>query len=405
MQQKVTTLPVKPSPAPPTPSVHRTHKSVPCLKDAILRLPRGSGDWRVEGVPGLYVRVGTQSRTFRLQRRVGGRLAVRVLGDLDRLNAAEARRLATRLWQTLAPAPPDGRITLERALEIYLEEKALAAKTRHIYAYALRRYLADWMGTTLEALGRDRAGFRARLLRIAREHGRAIAVQVLGCFRAVYNYHRKVLPELPECPAAAVELARAKPRDWALSDEALRQWWAAVQKLNPLKRTLWLTLLLTGARADSVRMLRWEDVDFERKILRFSTAKAGRCYSVPMPERLVRILSWWRTQAPPSQWVFPSLRRPDSPLAEQVRDDRRGVVSAHHLRHTMRTRLAEVGATPDLARIALGHSMTGDVSSGYITPSLLVEAVRPLMNGVAERYAQVLGWDGNEGQSECEERN
>lgn len=64
----------------------------------------------------------------------------------------------------------------------------------------------------------------------------------------------------------------------------------------------------------------------------------------------------------------------------------------HGLRHTLRTRLAEVGATPDLARIALGHSMTGDVSSSYITATLLVEAVRPLMNAVAERYAEIMKW-------------
>lgn len=179
-----------------------------------------------------------------------------------------------------------------------------------------------------------------------------------------------------------------------MSDKELRLWWEAVQKLNPLKRTMWLTLLLTGARADSVRMLRWEDVDFKRKTIRFSTAKAGRNYSVPMADRLVKLLEEWRQSAPPSEWVFPSPRRPDSPLAGQVRDDKRGVASAHHLRHTMRTRLAEIGATPDLARIALGHSMTGDVSRGSITPHLLVEAVRPLFNAVAEKYAQVLGWDG-----------
>ncbi len=59
----------------------------------------------------------------------------------------------------------------------------------------------------------------------------------------------------------------------------------------------------------------------------------------------------------------------------------------------MRTRLAEAGATPDLARIALGHSLTQDVSQRYITTSLLIEAVRPLMNAVAERYAAIMGWD------------
>jgi integrase len=75
-----------------------------------------------------------------------------------------------------------------------------------------------------------------------------------------------------------------------------------------------------------------------------------------------------------------------------VRDDKRGVASAHHLRHTYRTVLAELGATPDQARLLMGHSLGSDVSSGYITAPLLLESLRPLANAVARRYAAVLGW-------------
>lgn len=106
--------------------------------------------------------------------------------------------------------------------------------------------------------------------------------------------------ELPECPSVAVELPGLNARDWALSDEELRKCWAAVQKLRPLKRAFWLTLSLAGARRESVRVLRWKDVDFEKNLIRFSTAKASRSCSIPMPERLAAILIDWRGQAPPS---------------------------------------------------------------------------------------------------------
>jgi integrase len=79
-----------------------------------------------------------------------------------------------------------------------------------------------------------------------------------------------------------------------------------------------------------------------------------------------------------------------------VRDEKRGVASAHHLRHTYRTVLAELGATPDQARLLLGHSLGGDVSRGYITPHLVIESLRPLAEAVASRYAQVLGWERSE---------
>jgi len=367
-------------------------KTVPCTQAAIDALPLGSGDWVVEGVPGLVVRCGAQSKSFRIQRRIQGRLVKRVLGEMS---VAAARREAMKLWAQLKPAPPEGKITLAQAWQRYLDEKALAAKTRKLYAQNLELYLADWKNRTLESVGQDRAGFRSRILQVARHHGKAAAASLLRTFRAIYNYHRRVDPHLPECPSVAVDEPRVAPRDWALSDEELRAWWAAVRRLGPLKRVWWLTALLTGARAASVNHLKWGDVDFDRKVIRFGVAKGGRSYRVPMSERLVRILAWWREQAVASEWVFASPRDPSRPLYEQVRDDRRGVVSPHHLRHTMRTRLAEVGATPDLARIALGHSLRQDVSQRYLTPQLLVEAVRPLMNAVAERYAQVLTWDSD----------
>jgi hypothetical protein len=73
-----------------------------------------------------------------------------------------------------------------------------------------------------------------------------------------------------------------------------------------------------------------------------------------------------------------------------VRDDKRHVHGAHHLRHTFRTVLTELGATTDQARLLMGHSLAGDVSRGYITSSLLIESLRPLANQVADHYAKIL---------------
>ena len=164
---------------------------------------------------------------------MNGKLVQRVLGEMT---LAQARRQARKVWVALKAPPAGGKTTLEEAWETYLAERPLAEKTRRIYRDNCERYLADWKRRPLEALGADRAGFRARLLAIAREHGPAVAFQTLRCFRAVYNYRRLVHPELPECPTVVVTLPGLKPRDWALSDEELRRWWAAVERLRPLKR-------------------------------------------------------------------------------------------------------------------------------------------------------------------------
>jgi len=366
-----------------------TRKTIPCRQAEVDAVPLGSGDWTIADVPGLVLRAGTVKKTWRVQRRVNGRLVTKVLGELT---AAAARRQASLIWQRLKPPRPDGKLTLGEAWQRYLDEKPLAPGTRRLYEYTRGKYLEEWQGRSLEQIGQDRAGMRGLYLMLARKHGKALASLVLRQFRAVYNYQRRVNPELPECPTIAVDIAPVKPRDWALSDEELRAWWAGVQRLRSLKQVLWQVMLLTGARRGSVEALRWRDVDLDRGLLHFSTAKAGRTYSVPACARLVELLRWWRDQCPPdAEWVFGSPQKPGRHVVA-ARDDRRGVVSAHHLRHTYRTTLAQLGCPPDSARLLLGHSLSGDVSRGYITAGLVVESLRPWSEAVAEKYRELLGW-------------
>jgi integrase len=232
------------------------------------------------------------------------------------------------------------------------------------------------------------------MLQVERDHGAATAALLIRTYRALHNWHRKVHPTLPESPTIACEMPRVRPRDWALDDGALRAWWQAISRLSPLKRMFWLTLLYSGARRDSVRCLRWSDISFPEKIIRFSVAKGGRVYAIPLSDRLAALLEKWREECPSDTWVFPSPQRPDQPLASQVRDDKRGVVSAHHLRHTARSVLAKLGCPETLAKAALGHSLTSTVSERYVTASVLTEPLRPYFNAMAEYYARIMNLEG-----------
>ena len=371
------------------PAAQPGKKTIPCRQAEVDAVPLDSGDWTISDVPGLILRAGATKKTWRVQRRVNGRLVTKVLGELT---AAAARRRATLIWQRLRPAPPEGKMTLDEAWRRYMDERPLAATTRRLFEYNLKKYLAEWRGRSLEQIGQDRAGVRSLYLTLSRKHGLALASQVLRQFRAVYRYWARVHLDLPPSPTDAVDIMPTKPRDWALDPEQLRAWWRAVQALKPLKQVLWQVMLLTGARRGSVEALRWRDVDIDRGLLHFSTAKGGRVYSVPACKRLVELLRAWRDQCPPNpEWVFESPQKPGRHVVA-ARDDRRGVVSAHHLRHTYRTTLAQLGCPPDSARLLLGHSLSGDVSRGYITAGLVVESLRPWSEAVAAHYSKVLGW-------------
>jgi len=380
---------VVPMPAAARPAKKKT---VPAKQAAIDALPYGSGDWVVQGVPGLVVRCGARTKVFRVLRRIAGRQVKRVLGELS---LAEAKRAALMVWRDLKPKPAGARPipTLREALESYLAEKELAPRTAEGYRYMVEKYLADWLDRRLDVLAMDRAGMRARIASLAKKHGAATAALTLRTIRAIYNWHRKVLPDLPESPTTACDTPRVKARDWALNDEELRQWWAAVQRLKPVKRVWWLTALMTGARAGSISNLKWEDVDLEKKTIRFRVVKGDRPYMIPLADRLADLLREYREKdwlLNRAGWLFPSPRDPERPLWPQVKNA--GLPAPHSMRHTMRTRLAEAGATPDLARIVLGHSLTQDVSQRYLTAHLLVEAVRPLVNAVAQKYEELMQW-------------
>jgi integrase len=374
------------------PAARKAKKTVPAKQAAIDSLPYRSGDWVVQGVPGLVVRCGARTKVFRVVRRIGGRQVKRVLGELS---LAEARRAAMQVWRDLKPKPAGAAPipTLREALESYLREKELAPRTAEDYRYTLEKYMPDLLDRRLDVLALDRAWMRARIAALAKQHGAATAALTLRVYRAVHNWARKIHPDLAESPTTACVTPRVRPRDWALADADLRRMGEAMQCLSPVKRAWWMVTLLTGARASSVTSLKWEDIDLEKKMVRFRVVKGNRPYAVPLADRLAEYLREYReVDWLPNRagWLFPSPANPEQPLWAQVRNV--GMPPAHALRHTMRTRLAEAGATPDLARIVLGHSLSQDVSQRYITASLLVEAVRPLVNAVAERYAEVLGW-------------
>lgn len=369
------------------PAAAEGRKSIPPIQAAVDALPLNSGTWRVEGSMGLYVRCRAKSKSFLVQRKVAGKLVQKVIGQVS---LAEARRRAQAIWRELRPEPEGGVPTLEEAWRRYVEDKHLRPSTRAGYLQMLGYVPESWRRRDLRQIGEDRIGVRRLFDTLKRERGAGLAGYTYRVFRAVYAWWRRVLPELPENPAAVVELPPVPSRDWAMDAAALRRWWARVQAMRPARKMLHLLMLLTGCRVGSALRLRWSDIDFERRIIHFSHTKT-RPYSVPMSGWLEHWLRRYQDDAAPSEWVFPSPYRVDQPMASQVKE--KGIPSPHALRHTARTVLAELGCPIETAKVLLGHSLQSSVSEKYITPSLLAEPARPWAEKLAERYAEILGWE------------
>jgi integrase len=386
-------------------SAEAAPKIVPATQKAIDALPFDSGMWTVQGCPGLFVRCRAQSKSFLLQRRVQGKLVKETLG---KLRVKQAKEKAMKIWSALRPKPAAPEVvTLGIAIDRYLEEKTLADKTKHNYRYNSEHYLEHWLSRSLQSVGDDRAGFRFLIGQIKKKHGVATSNQVIRLVSAVYNWQRKIDKMLPESPTIAVEVEPIPARSWGYSDEKLRAWWSAtrdekdgtvtelgVKTLHPIKRHWWLTALFTGARKAAIEELKWPDIDFERRAIRFYGTSPKDCYVVPIAEKLAALLEAYRdgTDVIPSEWVFPSPRIDGMHIVD-VKNDKQGVGPAHRLRHSFRTTLTQLGVPDDHARLLMGHSMGGDVSRGYITSSLVVESLRPIVNAVADYYLKILNLD------------
>jgi integrase len=382
-------------------------KAVEANQKSVDALPMNSGMWKVQGEAGLYVRCRAASKSFMLQRRIDRDL---VKMTLKSRTVKAAKEEASRQWGALKQKPAaDGVPTLGGAVEQYIEAKlasgGMGAKTALIGRYNLKKYLSGWKDRSLREIASDRLGIRQLQQQITKKHGKATSNQCVRLLAAVYRWHRDVDESLPEWPRKAAELHTIKARDWAYSPDDLRAWWHAaikedgkpdadkgVSTLSPLKRMWWLVALFTGARKGSIEAMRWPDVDLEKRVIRFRVTKGDRPYSVPMSDTLAGLLTHYQqsNEILPSDWLFPSPVIDGAHLVD-VKNTNEGVGPAHRLRHTFRTTLAELGASRDQAKLLMGHSLGGDVSTGYISELLVVESLRPVTNKLAEHYLRILG--------------
>ena len=124
----------------------------------------------------------------------------------------------------------------------------------------------------------------------------------------------------------------------------------------------------TGMRRGELLHQRWEDLDFDRRILFVSASKTaeGEMRPIPLTSRAFELLSRRRQ---PSGLVFTYKGNLIGSLktgwAAAIR--RAGIprYRFHDLRHTFNSRLVEVGIIADIRKELMGHSSGGDVHSLY----------------------------------------
>jgi integrase len=124
-------------------------------------------------------------------------------------------------------------------------------------------------------------------------------------------------------------------------------------------------------RPKEIRCLKWENIDFEQKLLAIPAEdmKRGREHLVPLADQVVVQLLEVQEITGYSPYVFPSQRSSDKPLSKNVMTNRLrdlgyggDVMSAHGFRSTASTILHEQGWPHDAIEAQLAH-LTGTATS------------------------------------------
>jgi integrase len=189
---------------------------------------------------------------------------------------------------------------------------------------------------------------------------------------------------------------RLKPRELYGSPEArtrvlddeVRRVWAAAEATAYPYGPLVQTLILTAQRRDEIAGARWSEVDLERGVLTIGPErmKNDAGHVVPLAPKVVEILRGLPRFS--GGFIF-SGQTGDRPFsgfskAKKRLDREIGEIkpfTLHDLRRTVRTRLAELGVTPFVGELVIGHTQKG------------VHAVYDLHRYEDEKREALLKWE------------
>lgn len=223
------------------------------------------------------------------------------------MSAAEARQAAQVIIADVIKGPSPARApTLQAALDAYLSRSKLRSEAhKNNLRGIFKNYLSDWLPLPLDRITKEMVRERFDKIKTTREtKGKRVeggsvfmANEAMQLFRTVYNHDEKISDaSLPRCPTVAIEFDQPEPKKENFANR-LKDWRAAVDALEqPIHRTLYRFLPVTGLRRTEALSLTWgvegEDLDtvtegrVYQDFIYLPMTKNGRPFALPLlPEQ------------------------------------------------------------------------------------------------------------------------
>ena len=388
--------------------------------------------WDAE-LAGFGLRVGTQTKAYFAEGRVGGKTVRYTIGKHGVFTAEQARTEAREKLVLMAKGinPNEDKaqkkvkgVTLEQAFKEFLESRK-NLKPRTIYDYqrfmgmlpekegverkkSKTAWFADWRNRALVDITKEMVAHRHRKAGQASQAQANLAMRFL---RAIFNFaagkysDSRGRPLITDNPIKGLSQTKAwyrvARRKTVIKPHELAPWYKAVTEIKndptgakrETVRDYLLLLLFSGLRRQEAATLRRENVDLKAKTLTVIDTKNHEDHTLPLSDFLCSLMES-RLAAVKGDYVFPGTGR-GGYLVEPRKQIERVIKASgvaftlHDLRRTFST-IAESLDIPAYAiKRLLNHKLSSDVTAGYIVMD--VERLRQPMQKIADFIAKTVG--------------
>ena len=332
--------------------------------------------------PGLSLRVGTSGKkVFTYLYRFNGKVKRATLGGYliesggKYIHSIEKARQEAARIRSMIEADTDPSLEKIKTKHTALDFKAL--HTKYIDEYAkpnkrtwkedeqkLERNFIEWDTRKAASITRDEILDKIEYINqnsgpIAANRNRALILKLFKWAR--------VKRLIPDNPALDVPKESERKRDRILTDDEIKLFWDGCGKIGYPFGPCFKLMLLTGRRRGSVASMSKPEIDLDNRQWAVSSEKdkSGKPQIVPLFDIAAKILNdVLENYNLESDYVFTTnLKKPVSGFskAKTELDKLTGMQdwTLHDLRRTCRTNLPRLSVSPFIAKLTIGHTITG----------------------------------------------
>jgi integrase len=326
----------------------------------------------------------TGSKTYVVVKRFNGKIKTVTLGKTSDIPVKKAQDMAkieiSNMAQGIDPTKEKLKdMALGEALENYIKNRHpkngrdLKERTVKGYRYAMTNSYKDWLympvrkitpdmvakrHASLTRVGATTANVSARVLRLTLKHAKTIGV--------VDSVATDILVDGKKWNAN-------NRRVRVIKMSSLPAWFDSVNALeNERAKVYLLMLIFMGFRSAEARLLKWEDIDLNKKTITARDTKNGTDFTQPIPLNFLPYLTRLQVITGNSIWVFSgadtskAMSLPNKPMGEVI-SQTGNVFSSHDLRRSFAGYAEAAGVPFSIIKKLLNHTTSAtDVTMGYL---------------------------------------